>query len=96
VPEEWTVEAGVGRGFVGKTEEVSGWQCGEERLRTLRQVWMVLRNLSGEAAGVAGIVEVGVWCRRCRRRCEKAHGWRGNGGPTQGLEVVRGEAAVSL
>ena len=53
--EEWTVEAGVGRGFVGKTEEVSGWQCGEERLRTLRRVWMVLRNLSGEAAGVAGI-----------------------------------------
>ena len=25
MPEEWTVEAGVGRGFVGKTEEVSGW-----------------------------------------------------------------------
>jgi hypothetical protein len=22
-----------------------------------------------------------MWCLRCRRRCEKAHGWRGNGGP---------------
>jgi hypothetical protein len=27
-------------------------QSGEERLRTLRRVWMVLRNLCGEAAGV--------------------------------------------
>ena len=25
----------------------------------------------------------GVWCLRCRRHCEKAHGWRDNGGPTQ-------------
>ena len=24
MPEEWMVEAGVGRGFVGETEEVSG------------------------------------------------------------------------
>ena len=58
---------------------------------------MVLWNLSGEAAVVAGIVEEGVWCHRCRRRCEKSHGWRGHGGPTQEeLEVVRGEAAVSF
>lgn len=49
--EEWMVEAGVGWGFVGETEEVAG-QSGEERLRTLRRVWMVLRNLCGEAAGV--------------------------------------------
>ena len=28
MPEEWTVEAGVGRGFVGRTEEVSGWGFG--------------------------------------------------------------------
>jgi hypothetical protein len=51
VLEEWMVEAGVGWGFVGETEEVAG-QSGEERLRTLRRVWMVLRNLCGEAAGV--------------------------------------------
>jgi hypothetical protein len=30
----------------------------------------------------------GVWCLHCRCRCEKAHGWRGNGGPMPvGLEV---------
>jgi hypothetical protein len=31
----------------------------------------------------------GLWCLRCRRRCEKTHGWRGNGGPMPlGLEVA--------
>jgi hypothetical protein len=30
-----------------------------------------------------------VWCLCCWRRCEKAHDWRGNNGPTQeGLEVA--------
>ena len=41
---------------VEKTEEVSGRRgrraCGEDGLRALRRVWMVLRNLCGEAAGV--------------------------------------------
>jgi hypothetical protein len=31
----------------------------------------------------------GVWCLRCRHRCEKAHGWRDNGCPMpMGLEVA--------
>jgi hypothetical protein len=33
------------------------------------------------------LMREGVWCHRCTHRCEKVHGWRGNGGPTQeGLE----------
>ena len=41
---------------VEKMEEVSGRRgrraCGEDGLRTLRRVWMVLRNLCSVAAGL--------------------------------------------
>ena len=34
LPEVEMVETGVGRGFVGRKEEVKGMECGGERLRT--------------------------------------------------------------
>jgi pentatricopeptide repeat protein len=41
-----------------------------------------------EAMTMLKLMMEGVWCLRCRRRCE-VHGWRGNGGPMPvGLEMA--------
>lgn len=52
MPEEKMAGAGVARRFVGRRQRSVAGGFWEDGLRTLRQVWMVLRNLCGEAAGV--------------------------------------------
>lgn len=44
--------AGVARRFVGRRQRSVAGGFWEDGLRTLRRVWMVVRNLRGEAAGV--------------------------------------------
>ena len=56
MPEEWMVEAGVAGGLWGRRKRsVAGGLRARDGLRTLRRMWMVLRNLCGEAAGAVEV-----------------------------------------